>query len=67
MASKAGPESEFDRLARQIAELDLRESELLNLTPSTPETELALAGVQEQRKALKEELAALWSRRTNRC
>ena len=61
------PESEFDELTRQIAELDLRESELLKLTPSTPETELELQAIREQRNGLKQELASLWSRRSNRC
>lgn len=60
-------EDEFDRLTNQIAELDLRESELLNLSPPTPDTELALAAIREQRNALKQELAAVWGQRANRC
>ena len=73
MTSGSNPaESDFDRLTRQIAELDLQESELLGLNPSKPEvpspdTELALAAIREQRRGLKEELAALWARRSNRC
>ena len=58
-------ESEFDRLTRQVAELDLREAELRGL-PSV-ETEMELAGVREQRDGLKRELQELWARRTNHC
>jgi len=58
-------ESEFDRLTRQIAELDLREAELRGL-PSV-ETEMEVAGVREQRDGLKRELQELWARRTNHC
>ena len=58
-------ENEFDRLTRQIAELDLREAELRGL-PSV-ETEMELAGVREQRDGLKRELQELWARRTNHC
>lgn len=66
MSSEIQPEeNEFDRLTRQIAELDLREAELRGL-PSV-ETEMELAGIREQRDGLKRELAELWARRTNHC
>ena len=66
MSSEIQPEeNEFDRLTRQIAELDLREAELRGL-PSV-ETEMELAGIREQRDGLKRELAELWTRRTNHC
>jgi hypothetical protein len=58
-------DSDFDRLTRQIAELDLREAELRGL-PSV-ETEMELAGVREQRDGLERELEELWARRTNHC
>ena len=58
-------ESAFDRLTRQIAELDLREAELRGL-PSI-ETEMELAGVREQRDGLRRELQELWAKRTNHC
>lgn len=57
--------NEFDRLTRQIAELDLREAEL-RAFPSV-KTEIELTGVREQRDALKRELEELWARRTNHC
>ena len=57
--------NEFDRLTRQIAELDLREAELRGF-PSV-KTEIELTGVREQRDALKRELEELWARRTNHC
>ena len=58
-------ESAFDRLTRQIAELDMREAELRGL-PSV-KTEIELAGIREQRDALNRELEELWARRTNHC
>jgi hypothetical protein len=58
-------DSDFDRLTRQIAELELREAELRGL-PSV-ETEMELAGVREQRDGLKRELEELWARQTNHC
>ena len=58
-------ENEFDRLTRQIAELDLREAELRGL-PSV-ETEIELTGIREQRDGLQQELEELWARRTNHC
>lgn len=58
-------ESAFDRLTRQIAELDVREAELPGL-PSV-QTEIELTGIREQRDALKRELEELWARRTNHC
>ncbi|HEX3570599.1 MAG TPA: hypothetical protein VHU44_07235 [Acidobacteriaceae bacterium] len=58
-------ESEFDRLTRQIAELDVREAELL-VSPDV-ENEVALVGLREQRDGLKLELEELWARRSNAC
>ena len=66
MGCGANPdESAFDRLTRQIAELDLREAELRGV-PSV-ETEMELAGIHEQRDGLQQELEALWVRRSNAC
>jgi hypothetical protein len=58
-------ESAFDRLTRQIAELDVREAELRGL-PSV-QTEIELTGIREQRDGLKRELEELWVRRSNSC
>ena len=58
-------ESAFDRLTRQIAELDVRQAELRR-SPSV-ETRIELAGLREQSDALKRELEELWARRTNHC
>ena len=63
-------ESEFDALTRRIAELDLRESELVAASGSrlpNAEIEVALSAIREQRAGLKEELAEMWARRSNRC
>ena len=58
-------ESSFDRLTRQIAELDAREAELAGVP--TVDGEIELAAVREQRDGLKRELEDLWARRTNHC
>lgn len=60
-----GGESGFDRLAREIAELDLREAELARLP--TVDGEMELAGIRAERDELKRELEELWARRTNHC
>jgi hypothetical protein len=73
MASQTNPEeSDLDRVARLIAELDGQESLLMGLDPSpslvaTPEIELALAALREQRIRLEEELAEVWAKRCSQC
>jgi len=57
-------ESEFDRLTRQIAELDLQEAELV--LPSV-ENQVELARIRERRDGLRQELEELWARRSNAC
>ena len=58
-------ESEFDRLTRQIAELDRREAGLADVPDVRSEMELV--EVRERRAGLKAELEALWVRRSNAC
>ena len=73
MANQTNPEeSDLDRVARLIAELDGQESLLMGLDPSpslvaTPEIELALADLREQRIRLEEELAEVWAKRCSQC
>ena len=73
MANQANlEESDLDRVARLIAELDGEEFLLMGLDASpsqtsTPETELALVAIQEQRIRLEEELAEVWAKRCSRC
>jgi hypothetical protein len=56
---------EFERLTEQIADLDVREAEILALPGG--EAEVGLAGLREQRDGLKAELEELWARRSNSC
>jgi hypothetical protein len=58
-------ESEFGRLTRQIAELDLREAGLADVPDVRSEMELI--EVRERRDGLKAELEELWVRRSNAC
>ena len=73
MANQTNPEeSDLDRVARLIAELDGQESLLMGLEPSpslvaTPEIELALAALREQRILLEEELAEVWAKTCSKC
>jgi hypothetical protein len=73
MASATNPEeSDLDRVARLIAELDGEEFLLTGLDPSpseaaSPEIELALADLREQRRRLEEELAELWAKKCSQC
>jgi hypothetical protein len=63
-------ESDLDRVARLIAELDSEESLLTGLDPApnaSPEIELSLAGLWERRAQLEEELAEVWAKRCSRC
>jgi hypothetical protein len=65
-------ESDLDRVARLIAELDSEEFLLTGLDPSTssvpsPEIELALATLRERRTQLEEELAEVWAKHCSRC
>ena len=73
MADPTNPEeSDLDRVARLIAELDSEEFLLTGLDPSpslvpSPEIELALAAIREQRALLEEELAEVWARTCGKC
>jgi hypothetical protein len=71
MARQTNPEeSDLDRVARLIAELDSQESLLMGFDPSpvaTPEIERALADLREQRIQLEEELAEVWAKRCSQC
>jgi hypothetical protein len=71
MANQTSPEeSDLDRVARLIAELDSQESLLIGFDPSpvsTPEIELALADLRAQRSQLEQELAEVWAKRCSRC
>ncbi len=73
MANQANPEeSDLDRVARLIAELDGEEFLLMGLEASpsqisTPEIKLALVAIREQRIRLEEELAEVWAKRCSRC
>lgn len=65
-------ESDLDRVAQLIAELDGEEFLLMGLDASpsqtaTPEIELALVAIREQRIRLEEELAEVWAKRCSRC
>jgi hypothetical protein len=71
MASQTNSEeNELDRVANMIAELD-GEAFLLNGldfggSPS-PQIELALAAIREQRSQLEEELAEVWAKHCSKC
>ena len=73
MASQTNPEeSDLDRVARLIAELDGQESLLMGLEPSpslvaTPEIELAMAALRVQRILLEEERAEVGAKRCSQC
>jgi hypothetical protein len=73
MARQANPEeSDLDRVARLIAELDGEAFLLTGLDPfpsqaASPEVELALAAIREQRTRLEEELAEVWAKRCSKC
>ncbi len=71
MAKQTNPEeSDLDRVARLIAELDSQEALLMGFDPSpvaTPEIGLALADLREQRSQLEEELVEVWAKRCSRC
>ncbi|HEX9200052.1 MAG TPA: hypothetical protein VF865_10870 [Acidobacteriaceae bacterium] len=73
MAGKLNPEeSDLDRVARLIAELDSEEFLLTGLDPTpsqaaSPEIELALLAIREQRSRLEEELAEVWAKRCSQC
>ncbi len=65
-------ESDLDRVARLIAELDGEEFLLTGLDPSpsqfaSPEIELALVAIREQRSLLEEELAEVWAKTCSKC
>jgi hypothetical protein len=58
-------EAEFERLTAQIAELEIREAEILAIPGG--ELSIELAGIREERAGLTRELEELWARRSNRC
>ena len=65
-------ESDLDRVARLIAELDSEEFLLTGLDPTpsqvaSPEIELALAALRERRNELEEELAEVWAKHCSKC
>lgn len=65
-------ESNLDRVASLIAELDREEFLLTGLDPSpsavpSAEIELALAALRDRRKELEEELAEVWAEHCSRC
>ena len=70
MADPTNPEeSDLDRVARMIAELDGEEFLLTGLDPSpaTPEIETTLIAIREQRAQLEEELAEVWAKTCSKC
>jgi hypothetical protein len=70
MADLINPEeSDLDRVARMIAELDGEEFLLTGLDPlpPTPEIAVALTAIQEKRAHLEEELADVWAKTCNKC
>jgi hypothetical protein len=70
MADLINPEeSDLDRVARMIAELDGEEFLLAGLDPlpPTPEIAVALTALQEKRAQLEEELADVWAKTCNKC
>jgi hypothetical protein len=65
-------ESDLDRVARLIAELDGEEFLLTGLDPTpsvapSAEIELGLLTIREQRSRLEEELAEVWAKRCSQC
>jgi len=63
-------ESDLERVARLIEELDGEESLLTGLDPSpiaSPQIELALAAIRERRAELEEELAEVWAKTCSKC
>ena len=65
-------ESDLDRVARLIAELDGEEFLLTGLDPTpsvapSAEIELGLLAIREQRSRLEEELAEVWAKRCSQC
>jgi hypothetical protein len=65
-------ESDLDRVARLIAELDGEEFLLTGFDPlpsqaAAPEIELALAAIRERRSELEEELAEVWAKHCSKC
>ena len=63
-------ESDLERVARLIAELDGEEFLLTGLEASpvaSPEIELALAAIRERRARLEEELAEVWAKQCSKC
>lgn len=63
-------ESDLERVARLIEELDGQESLLIGFDPSpvvSVQTELALAEIRERRAELEEELAEVWAKTCSKC
>ena len=63
-------ESDLERVARLIEELDGEEFLLTGLDASpvvSPQIELSLAAIRERRAELEEELAEVWARTCSKC
>ena len=63
-------EQDFERISELIAQLDSEEFLLTGLEVGggvSPEVELALVALHEQRARLEEELAEVWARRCSKC
>jgi hypothetical protein len=73
MAGQTNPEeSDLDRVARLIAELDGEEFLQTGLEASpgqaaSPEIELALVAIRERRAELEQELAEVWAKTCSKC
>ena len=70
MAGMTEEEQDFERISELIAQLDGEEFLLTGLdvnASASPEIELALVAIQEQRARLEEELAEVWARRCSKC
>ncbi|HEY4380447.1 MAG TPA: hypothetical protein VGN01_08890 [Acidobacteriaceae bacterium] len=70
MADPTNPEeTDLDRVGRLIAELDGEEFLLTGLdpAPASPEIEMALIALREQRARLEEELAEVWAKTCGKC
>jgi hypothetical protein len=63
-------ESDLERVAQLIAELDGEEFLLTGLDPlpiASPQIELSLAAIRERRAELEEELAEVWAKTCSKC
>ena len=63
-------EQDFERISELIAQLDSEEFLLTGLEVgggASPQVELALVALRDQRVRLEEELAEVWARRCSKC